>query len=556
MKRFTLGDWEIDANSHRLHRDGSEIKVDNKTIMVLTYLAMHAGSLVTREQLERAVWGKTVVGYDALTTAIAKLRKVLGDDPRHPRYIETISKKGYRLVAKVTTGSRASPTNVATEQKIAPMHRTPGALFRSLGVAIVVAAVLLLVIAGFISYLWVNDKQPPPALERPSVAVLPFVNVDRDPTQNYFSDGITADITTALSKVSGLFVISPSSAMGIREQPTDAKKVAGTLRVRYVLEGSVRRTRDRLRVNVNLIDADRDVYLWSEKYDRQINDVFAVQDDITSNIVAALSVQLTDAEKRRTARRYTTRLDAYDDFLKGQAHYFRHTRDDNRQARDYYQLAIDRDPAFARAYSAMALTYVAEHRYGWGDNTSGQVDRALQLATQGASLDPELPQAHWVLGYVYVFRKEYNKAAAAAGRAVQLDPNFADSYLTLAVCQIHDGKPDEALRLVRKAMLLNPENPVAYTTILGQAYYFSRQYEQAVPVLRDALERNATLPTTYVFLIASLSELNRLDEAAWTAEQFRIVAPQFTVDGVAGMLPVRDEQTVSKIKDALRRAKL
>ena len=553
--RFVVGDWQVDAGANRLRREDVEVKLESKVVAVLSYLAEHHGELVTREALERGVWGRTVVGYDAVTGSIAKLRKVLGDNPRDPRYIETISKKGYRLIAPVSSAAHRADAEASPQPSNTPRTRRVLTRFPSSRAVVASVLVLGLVVAGALRVL-LTDGDAAPAADRASIVVLPFTNLGGDPRQTYFSDGVTADITTALSKLSGLFVISPSSAMDLRNRRRDSKQIAASLGVRYVLDGNVRRTGDRLRVNANLIDASQDVYLWSEKYDRKVGDVFEVQDDITTNIVHALSIQLTEAERRHTARKYTTRVDAYDDFLRGQSLYFRHNPEDNRLARDYYQQAIDRDPSFARAYSAMALTYVAEHRYGWGRSATGQVDRALQLATRGVALDAELPQAHWVLGYVHVFRKEYGQAAAAAGRAVQLDPNFADSYITLAVCQLHFGKPEEALRLIRKAMLLNPESPVAYSSILAQAHYFMGHYDRAVAVLREALDRNATLPTMHVFLIAALSELNRMDEAMWAAEQFRVIAPQFTVDSVTEMLAVQDTRAVEAIKGNLRRAGL
>lgn len=311
-----------------------------------------------------------------------------------------------------------------------------------------------------------------------------------------------------------------------------------------------------MRVNVHLIDANTNIYLWSEKYDRELQDVFAVQDDITTNIVTSLSVKLVEAEQRRTARKYTTSIDAYDDFLKGQALYVHRSRQDNLSARKFYQQAIDRDATFARAYSAMAMTYATEHRYGWGEADTKQLEQALRLAKQGVSLDRDLPQAHWVLGYVHLFKQEYRQAAAAAQRAIELEPNYADSYLTLAICKIHAGAPDKALPLIRKAMLLNPEFPTPYASVLGQAWYFMEQYDQAVPVLREAIDRNINLLTAHVFLIASLSKLDQLEEASWAVEQLKTVAADISANNIVGMLPVQDADFIADMKKQLQRAGL
>jgi len=551
LKSFYLADWYVDTATNRLCRADIEVKLESKVMAVLHYLAQHKGELVTREALEQAIWSNSVVGYDALTSCIAKLRKVLEDDPRQPRYIETISKKGYRLIGEISS--------TAPKAKTSAVPTTDGFAWRTLGWGTGASLLLLGLILITVLYLLVinGDKAlETQARNLPSIVVLPFANLSDESEHDYFSDGITVDITTALSKLSGLFVISPSSASGYRETPVNIKQVAGSLGVRYVVEGSVRRTGDRLRVNIHLVDANSDIYLWSEKYDRELQNVFAVQDDITTNIINALSVKLTEEEKRRTARRYTSSIASYDDFLRGQALYINHTERDNHQARDYYQQAIDRDEAFARAYSSLALTYVAEHRYGWSQSSPLQLDRALTLAEKGVALDRELPQSYWVLGYVHLFRREYREAAAAANRAIELNPNFADSYITLAVCKMYFGAAEESLHLVRKAMLLNPKYPAAYVSVLGQIYFFMGKYELAESALREAVARNMHLRTPHVFLIVALSKLNQLDEANWAAEQFKTIAPDFNHNKVAGMLPLQDTDIVEDMKKHLQRVGL
>lgn len=547
LNAFYLADWYVDSSSNRLCRGETEVRLESRMMAVLTYLAQHRGELVTRETLEQAVWGDAVVGYDALTGCIAKLRKVLGDDPRHPRYIETISKKGYRLIGNI---SREAPRADSASEAGGNGH-----LQKPLWRLTVAILILGLVLTAVFWPLRNEEKAESAAqiMDRPSIVVLPFTNIGNEAGRDYFSDGITADINTALSKLSGLFVISQSSAANWRDSLADSRQFAGSLGVRYVLEGSVRRSGERLRINVHLVDAASDVYLWSEKYDRELRNVFAVQDDITAHIVNTLSVKLTQEEKRRTAQRYTSRIDAYDDYLRGHALYSHHTREDNLSAREYYQRAIDRDSGFARAYSSMALTYVAEHRYGWTQDSPSQLDKALKLAKKGVALDNELPQAHWVLAYVNVFRQAYQQAAEAAQRAIELEPNFADSYVTLAVCKMHFGESKMALRLLRKAMLLNPKYPAAYASVQGQIHFVLREYEQAVPMLREAIERNVNLLTPHVFLIVALSKLERPDEAAWEAGQLKTIAPNFTSNSIIGMLPIQDVDIIEDMQKHLQR---
>lgn len=550
-KPFYLADWHVDPGTDELCRDGVAVKLESKVMAVLLYLTQHRNEVVTREMLEQAVWGNTVVGYDALTGCIAKLRKALEDDPRQPRYIETIPKKGYRLIGEIAgvTPQTHSPAPVVGSGPA----KTSNWRWLSLGIlamGIILGAVMLT--SGG------REDQPrtTTAASLPSIAVLPFANLSGESGQDYFSDGITADITTALSKLSGLFVISPASASGYRETPVDLQHIAGTLGVRYVVEGQVRRTGERLRVNVHLVDAGSDIVLWSEKYDRELRNVFSVQDDITANIVNTLSIKLTEAERQRTARQYTTSIAAYDDFLRGQAAYNHYTEKDNQQARDYFQQAMARDESFARAYSSMALTYVAEYRYGWEKTSPDPLRQALQLAQQSISLDSDSPQANWVLAYVHLFRQEYKEAAAVASRVIELDPNYANSYITLAVCKMRFGEAEAALHLVKKAMLLNPIYPASYVSMLGQIYYFLGEYEQAVPALREATERNMNLPTPHVFLIATLSRLGKMEEARWAAEQLKSLAPDFSAESIDGMIPLQDPKFIAEMKTNLQRVGL
>jgi len=272
---------------------------------------------------------------------------------------------------------------------------------------------LVLVLIGVINQVWRTDRQNEREsassetsnqlvdISTPSLVVLPFVDISSDVNQRYLGDGITEDLTTALSKLSGLFVIARSSAMNYRDQNIDVKIVARQLNVHYVLEGSVQREGNQLRVSAKLIDGSTGFHLWAERYDREVKDIFEVQDNITRKIVRALSVKLTEEEKRRVARRYTVSFEAYDRFLQAQVYYVRHTPEDNIRARELFQHSIELDPDFARAFSASALTYTAEFRYGWQSDRKVALSQALQLAQKAVSIDNQLPQAYYVLGYVY-----------------------------------------------------------------------------------------------------------------------------------------------------------
>jgi TolB-like protein/DNA-binding winged helix-turn-helix (wHTH) protein/Tfp pilus assembly protein PilF len=547
---FRVGDWTANPDTHHLHRGDTEVRLEPKVMALLVCLAQRAGEPVTREEIERQVWGRAVVGYDALTSSIIKLRKALGDDSRHPRFIETVSKKGYRLIAPVGAAAPAAEPPAS----LAPARRAPA---RRRLLATGAALSILALVAGVLVYSYrVNNRALPGVGDKPSIVVLPFGSLGNDPAQAYLSEGITADITTAISKLSGLYVVASASARNIRPAPGDVKQVAEALGVRYVLDGNVRRTGSRLRVNAQLVDAATGFQIWAERYDREMKDVLDVQDDITAKIANALSVKLTEAEKQRTARRYTVDIAAYDEFLRGQSLYVRGTAEENLQARAHFQQALDRDPGFARAYGALALTYVDEFRFGWGKNPAAAQARALELANRAVALDDQLPQAWRALSYAHLHRREYRSSIDAIQRAIALDPNDTDGHASLALSHMYDGNYETAIRMLRDVMQRNPHYPARYASALGHAYYFLGRQEDAVATLRDAIERNASLLSSHVFHAAALSRLGRKDEAAWAANQIRALAPNFAADNVARMFPIRDPAKQRALMDDLKRAGL
>jgi TolB-like protein/DNA-binding winged helix-turn-helix (wHTH) protein len=543
---FRVGDWAADPASNRLLGDGTEVRLEPRVMALLVCLAQRPGEPVTREEIERQVWGRTVVGYDALTSSIIKLRKALGDESRQPRFIETVPKKGYRLIAPVC--------DLVPQADSVPMPVAgsfPRRRLMAMGLAI------LAVLAGVLGF-WLRapeDRLPIPLEEKPAIAVLPFANLGRDPAQDYLSEGITADITTAISKLSGLFVAASASARSIQIGSDDVKQAARTLGVRYILDGNVRRDGDRLRVNVQLVDAATGYQIWAERYDREMKDVLDVQDDITTKIASALSVKLTEAERQRIARRYTINIAAYDDFLRGQFHFVRGTPEENLQARAYFQQAIEQDPGFARAYGAMSRSYSDEFRFGFGKNPV-LLGRALELANKAVALDDQLPQAYQALSYAQLHRHQYRLSIAAIERAIELDPNDPDGQALLALVHMYDGNYEKSVGMLRNAMSRSSHYPARYAVVLGQAYYFLGRYEDAAATLRDATERNATLLAPHLIYAATLVRLGKKDEAAWTAGLIRSLSPNFSAAQVSGIFPHRDPAKLQALIGDLKRASL
>ena len=549
---FHVADWYVDVDSNRIQSGQQDIKLESRVMTLLVYLAENQGSVVSREQLEADVWSGRVISYDALTSCITRLRKVLGDDSRKPVYIETVPKKGYRLIAPVSWNNA---DNSAEENA---QHSETGRK-RPIPVTNIIVAVLLLLVAVAAiviipSQTTVSDD-PAVLSKTPSIIVLPFDNLSNDADQAYFSDGITADLSIALSKLSGLRVIAPQSML-IESGESEDEKFDSQQLARYLLSGSVQRAANKLRVNVMLIDNDTHHQIWAESYDREITAVFDVQDEITASIVSTLEIKLTEEEKSRVAHRFTNSIDAYDQFLRAQALYTQHTNNENLLARDHLRQAIQLDPNFARAYSTLALTYVDEYRYKWSSGTENPLLQTLKLAEKAVAIDNSLPQAYWSLAYAQLHLHRYDQAIASINQSFKVRPSYADGYAILALIHIYRGDPDQGMKMIRQAMRLNPDYPAQYISVMGQAYYYQGDFENAAAVFRDAVDQNFSLLTAHIMLTATLSKLGLQDEASWSAGQLRTISPGFTMTDVARIFPINDEEKLRAIFEQLRLAGL
>ncbi len=391
--------------------------------------------------------------------------------------------------------------------------------------------------------------------DKPSIAVLPFVNMSGDPEQEYFGDGITEDLITDLSKISALFVASRNAVFRYKGEAVEPKQVGRDLEVRYLLEGSVRKVGDRVRITAQLIDPRTGYHLWAERYDRDLTDIFALQDEITEKIVAALEVKLTEGEQEQVARRYTENLEAYDYFLRGRAYQVRASKETNTQAREMFERAIELDPGFAGAYAVLSHTHWRDWRNQWSEDPQA-LERAFKAAKKAVALDDSLPLARTFLAWVYVFRKQYEEAIAEGQRAVSLDPNFAEGYARLGTILSFAGRPVEAVGLVKKAMRLDSHYPANYLWYLGHAYYAMGKHEEALAALMKSFTRNPDSMACNLFLTVTQSELGREKEArAQMAEVLR-VSPRVSMEGQREKLPFKDQAVLERYLEALRKAGL
>ncbi|MFA9421430.1 MAG: adenylate/guanylate cyclase domain-containing protein, partial [Gammaproteobacteria bacterium] len=312
--------------------------------------------------------------------------------------------------------------------------------------------------------------------EKPSIAILPFQNMSADPEQEYFADGITEDIITELSKISGLMVISRTSTFTYKGRATKAQEVCRDLGVRYMLEGSVRKAGQQVRITAQLIDGISGGHLWAERYDRGLADIFAVQDDVTEKIVGALEVNLVTDANDRPARMETDNPEAYDCVLRGREQFRLFSKDGNLNASRLYKQAIELDPNYAAAYAGLAMTCLHE----WFQGSQDELESAYNLALKANDLGPSLPIVCEALGNVQLFRRQYDEAVAVARRWIMIEPGNADAYANLAGALIVRGEPEQVISLVDKAMRLNPFYPFYYILYKGLAYQEMERYEEAL----------------------------------------------------------------------------
>ena len=545
---FMLGDWQVDPRSCQLEQGDDVVKVEPKAMQVLVYLAEHGGDVVSREELEAEAWSGLVVSYDAVSGSIIKLRKALGDDSRKPRYIQTISKKGYRLIAEVTTsagsGGLATPASSPAALRSSRQKLTLG-----------VAAVLVLGVVAWAMSMFAPGGNS--AGYKPSVIVLPFKNIGADSKYEYISDGLTDDLVTDLSRVDSLRVIAKQSSYFYKGTTVTPAEVGRKLGVTYLIEGSVRKSGDEMRINVQLTDTKKSQNVWAKRFDIKMNEILAVQDRITKEVVSAMLHSSTGEYANYRGSRGTRSFEAYDAFLLGQRYIKTRSKQGYTQTINAYRQAIQIDPGFARAYGAMAVTLTRGYRYQWTDlSLSESRERSLELAKKAVQLDNTNPEIYWSLGYVHLHRREYDEAEKAVKKSIELSTNFADGYALLANIANWRDKPGDAITDIKEAMKLNPYYVFEYPSTLGLAYYLTGDYKNAVTTLDDALNRNESALNPRLFLAATYIKLGKKSDAEWEIEQVEIYHPDVALSNLSTTLPFEKEATLDQLKTDLKAAGL
>jgi TolB-like protein len=490
---FAFGDHVLDLERRELRRSGDLVDLEPQVFDLLAYLVQQRDRVVSKDDLLQAVWGGRIVSESAMTSRINAVRRAVGDSGAAQQVIRTIARKGLRFVAAVQ------------EQPKEPAERVATAL----------------------------QEMPLALPDRPSIAVLPFVNLSADPQQEYFADGMVEEIITALSRIRWLFVIARNSSFTYKGEPLDLKRVGRELGVRYVLEGSVRKAGQRVRITVQLVEAQTSAHLWAERFDGSLEDVFELQDEVARCVAGVIEPTLQAAEVRRSAHRPTSDLTAYDLYLRALPHAGSPEPDRITLAVELLQQAIDRDPNYAQALVLAAHCYYQMDINGSAEDRETGRREAIVLSRRALRNAPDDPgvlaNAAMVLGY---YGEDLDVAIALVDRSVALNPSYALGWFWSGVLRNWAGQPERALEHLAMYLRLCPRDRFpGYLIPFGIALFFCRRFEEAVARLLESIEHLPNYVLAYRFLAASYVHMGRLGEARAVVQRVRAITLDVADEG-------------------------
>jgi TolB-like protein len=523
---FLFEDYCLDANRRELKRGSEFIHVGPKVFDLLLFLVQNREQVVTKDDLLQAVWEGRIVSESTLTSHINAVRKAIGDTGREQRLIRTVSRKGVRFVGKIVEeelGPNASVTDSSTaSERLGPILTLP---------------------------------------DSPSIAVLPFRNLSGNVEQDYFADGVVEDIITELSRFKSLFVIARNSSFTYKGRAVDVKQVGRELGVRYVLEGSVRKASNRVRITGQLIDAATGAHLWADRFDGGLGDIFDLQDQVAESVVGAIAPAVEKAEIERAKRKPTESLDAYALYLRGLARFFQFG---NRQANDealrLFNSAIELDPDFAAAYGRAAHCYVIAKINGWFSDTANEIAEVKRLAQRAVELGRDdafaLAAGGWALAYVV---RDLEVGAALIDRALVLNSNFAQAWSYGGWAKNCLGEPERAIERFARAMRLSPLDPFVPAMRAGTAFahFFLGRYDEAASWAARALRDNPDFQPGLHIAAASNAMAGRPEQAHKAMARLRQLNPALRVSTLKDMRgPYRRAEDLSRYEEGLRQAGL
>jgi TolB-like protein len=515
--RFLFEDYALDTDLRELQRGAAVVSVTPQVFDLLDYLIRNRGRVVSKD-LINAIWNGRSVSDAALATRLNAARSAIGDSGQEQRLVKTLPRKGFRFVGPVLEAQWRTDAPVADDQ--------------------------------------MEHQKPALALpDKPSIAVLPFQNLSDDPEQEYFADGMVEDIITGLSRSKLLFVISRNSSFTYKGKAVDIKRISRELGVRYVLEGSVRKAGKRIRVTGQLIDASTDAHIWADKFDSDLEDIFDLQDRLTSSVIGAISPQLERAEIERARRKPTESLQAYDYYLRSKFSIYQWTREGNTEALRMTKLAISLDPAFAVAYASAANIFGQKKGFGWSEDEAKERAESRQLAERAMQLDQDDPLvlAHAAQVYSYVL-EEPETGSAFAARAIALDPNLVMARNWAGWAQIYLGNHAAAIEQFSAAIRLSPMDPHLFVPQTGMAFahFFAGRHEEGLSWATSAIQRQPNFPGAQRAVMAGLAIAGRIPEARLACDAILQADPLFCISGFKNKTVFRRLEDIEKLEQALR----
>ena len=520
--QLMFGHYVLDPERRELTRDAQPIAVGPQVFDLLLYLVNHRAHVVSKDEVLDAVWDGRVVSDSTLTSHINAARKAIGDSGSKQELIRTVARKGFRFVGEVVELEPGS-----TSGSPAPGGGAPAAV---------------------------------PALpDRPSIAALPFLNLSGDAEQDYFTDGVVEDIISALSRNRWLFVIARNSSFTYKGRAVDVKQVGRELGVRYVLEGSVRKSANRVRITGQLIDAATGTHLWAERFEGALDDIFAVQDQVTASVVGAIAPQLEHAEIERAQKKPTGSLDAYDYYLRGMAKLHRGSKEAIDEALPLFQEAIARDPGFASAHAMAAWCYFWRKVNGWMTDPPQELAEGVRLARRAVDLGKDDAVALARGGHALAHLSgDLDGAMALLDRALLLNPNLAAAWFLGGFLKLWHGEPDDAIERFTHAMRLSPLDPELYRMQAGMAvaHFFAGRIGAASSWAEKAAREIPDF-TMVIGIIAACHALSgRTDDAQQAMEHLRRLYPSLRLSNLKEWLPIHRPQDLAALADGLRKAGL
>lgn len=518
--RYRFEAWELDTDRRELRRGGTLVAVEPRALDLLIHLVRYRQRVVSRDELISSVWQGRIVSESAMATCINASRAAIGDSGKSQRLIKTLPRKGLRFVGAVEEGFDADVDGLAqtVDERAQTIAQSP---------------------------------------DRPSIAILPFVNLSTDVMQEYFADGIVDDIITELSRMRLLLVIARNSSFTYKGRDISVQRIGQELSVQYVLQGSVRRAADRLRITAQLIETSTGSSIWADRFEGELDEIFALQDRIARGVAIAAGPMLEWKEITKAQRKPTNNLTAYDNYLRGLASYYQWTEVANLEALSYFKKAVSLDPQFAIAYGMAARCYAARAASGWSADTVRQMNDVRTLTQHAILFGKDDAVALATAGFAIArILRELEEGARHVDRALALDPNLAVGWQYSGWIRVWLGEPDRALDELMQALRLNPLNPQIFTlySAIASAHLIAGRHAEAIKYAEVALHHGPDHVPGLRILVSGLGLAGRLQEAKKIGARLRAVDPGLRLSNVEDRAPYRRQQDLALHVEGLRRA--